>query len=382
MKHCLILHFWADIDTNPTLMGLIRQLIRAGFKIDLICETRDFFLPPSLSAEHINIHPVSSWKNCAEQLQHKWSATLHREQYAFIIAVDPQSLYAGRYLLQNNYAPLVYLSFEILFSDELITPEDFNLKKIEIELSRQAALAIIQDKERGGKLAKENSLEGVDFLYLPNAPKEEQYPQPSSFLKDRLNIPPSKKIVLHTGSFDFWTAGEELIAATERFPENYVLVIHSRQIPAEDDLITQMQSVCDPTKVYFSTDPLPFDDYAKLVESCDLGLVLYKISPTIFTQKNLFHIGLSSGKFAYFARHGKPVITSDLPSFQAIFKEFNNGICAPEVSDIGNIIQKNSDHFSKMGENNRRFFKEKLNFSTNIIPIMKRLNNISKESHL
>ena len=379
MRHCLILHFWADIDTNPTLMGLMRQLIHAGFKIDLICETRDFFLPPSLSAEHINIQPVSSWRDCTEQLHTELSATLTKGQYAFILAVDPQSLYAGRYLLQNNSTPLIYLSFEILFHDELLTPEDINLKKVEIELSRRAALVIIQDKERGAKLAQENRLEDKEFLYLPNAPKEKQYPQPSSFLRDKLNIPPAKRIVLHTGSFDFWTAGEELIAATEKFPDKYVLVIHSRQIPGKNDLITQMQPVCNPTKVYFSTDPLPFDDYAKLVESCDLGLVLYKISPTIFTQKNLFHIGLSSGKFAYFARHGKPVITSDFPSFRAIFKEFNNGLCAPEVSDIGHIIQKNSDNFSTMGENNRHFFEEKLNFSKNITPIMQRLNSISQE---
>jgi glycosyltransferase involved in cell wall biosynthesis len=379
MKHCLIFHFWADIDTNPTLMGLMRSLIGQGFDIDIICETRDFFLPPSLPHEHVTMHPVSSWRNCAQQLQEQWYLKLQQKKYSFIIAVDPQALYAGRYLLRNIVVPLIYLSFEILFWDELEKIDDFKLKENEIELLRQASLIIIQDKERAGKLATENKLEDIDFLYLPNAPRDEKRLESSSFLRDKFNISSSKKIILHTGSFDFWTAGEELIAATEKFPDDYILIIHSRQIPGKEDFITQMQSSCDPTKVIFSTDPLPFDDYAKLVESCDIGLVLYKISPTIFTQKNLYHIGLSSGKFSYFARHGKPVITTDFPSFQAILNEYQNGLCVRQVSDIGDILQANRAGFSEMGQNNRRFFKERLDFSMNIIPIIERLYSISNE---
>lgn len=378
MKRCLVLHFWADVDTNPTLMGLMRHLIAAGFDIDLICETRDFFLPPSLPPEHVCTHPVHSWRNCARQLQKNWSQKLQRKEYAFVIAVDPQGLYAARYLLEDLTVPLVYLSFEILFHDELEKDEEFYLKTVEIEVSRRAAFIIIQDEERGKLLASENGLSDHHLLYLPNAPSDTKSSGDGSYLRDRFNIPPSRKIVLHTGSFDFWTAGEELIAAAAAFPDEFILVVHSRQIPDRNDLVSRMQDIADPEKVCFSTAPLAFDDYAKLVDSCDIGLVLYKMSPTIFTQKNLFHIGLSSGKFAYFARHGKPVITSDLPSYRAIFKHSYNGVHTSKVSALGEILREYAPQFSKMGRNNRLFFCEQLDFSKNIVPIMERIKAISQ----
>ena len=377
MKRCLVLHFWADVDTNPTLMGLMRHLIATGFDIDLICETRDFFLPPSLPREHVSMHRVHSWRNCARQLQKDWSQKLRGAKYSFVIAVDPQGLYAARYLLENLSLPLIYLSFEILFHDELEKDEELYLKTVEIELSRRAAFIIIQDEERGKLLASENGLSDALFLYLPNAPSDAEYSGDGSYLRDRFNIPSSKKIVLHTGSFDFWTAGEELIAAAAAFPDEFVLVVHSRQIPGKNDLVSRMQGIADPATVCFSTAPLAFDDYTKLVDSCDVGLVLYKMSPTIFTQKNLFHIGLSSGKFAYFARHGKPVITSDLPSYRAIFNRSYNGVYTPKVSALGEILREYAKEFPQMGRNNRLFFCEELDFSKNIVPIMERIGCLS-----
>jgi len=378
MKRCLILHFWADLDTNPTLMGLMRHLIAAGFDIDLICETRDFFLPPSLPRERVSMHRVHSWRNCARLLQKDWSLKLGGGRYSFVIAVDPQGLYAGRYLIEDLSVPLVYLSFEILFQDELEKDEELYLKTVEVEVSRRAALIIVQDEERGKLLASENGLSDHHFLYLPNAPSDAEYSGDGSYLRDRFNISPSKKIVLHTGSFDFWTAGEELIAAAAAFPDEFILVVHSRQIPDKNDLVSRMQDIADLEKVCFSTVPLAFDDYAKLVDSCDIGLVLYRMSPTIFTQKNLFHIGLSSGKFAYFARHGKPVITSDLPSYRAVFNRSYSGVCIPKVSALGEILRKHAPQFAKMGRNNRLFFCEQLDFSKNVVPIMERFKAISQ----
>lgn len=378
MKRCLILHFWADVDTNPTLMGLMRHLIAAGFDIDLICETRDFFLPPSLPPGNITIHPVHSWRNCAQQLQGIWPQKLGGGEYSFLIAVDPQGLYAAHYLFNDLPVPLIYLSFEILFQDELEKKEDHDLKNIEREMSRRAALIIIQDEERGRLLAAENGLAGHHFSYLPNAPADVGSSENASYLRDNFNLPVSKKIVLHTGSFDFWTAGEELIAAAAGIPDEFVLVIHSRQIPGKNDLISRMQDIADPAKVCFSTAPLAFDEYAKLVDSCDIGLVLYKISPTIFTQKNLFHIGLSSGKFAYFARHGKPVITSDLPSYRAIFNQSHNGVCAQKVSALGEILREHSSQFTQMGRNNRLFFCDQLDFSKKIVPVMEKINALNQ----
>ena len=373
MKRGLLFHFWADIDTNPTLMGLIRSLIQGGFELDLCHETRDFFLPPSLPSRGITCFSVPTWKNCQKEVTEFIDRQREGEPYSYVIAVDPQGLFVALPHVQHLQVPLIYLSFELTFLDELRDEDDVRLKKIEIEASQLAELVIIQDEKRGQLLAQENSLALEKFVYLPNAPTDFPACQHCDYLRKELGIPAEKRIVLHAGSFDFWTFGEELFNAAHQWDDSYILVIHIRQFPRKDDLVTRLMSHCDPNKVRFSTQPIPYDRYGEVVASCDVGLVLYKITPTKFTQKNLYHIGLSSGKFSYFARHGKPVVTNHLPTYREIFNRYHNGLCVRSIESLGQTLTDLDGDLRKMGKNNRHFFEDKLDFTKNMTRVLERI---------
>jgi hypothetical protein len=375
MERCLYFHFWGDIDSSPTQSGLIRSLVGAGIEIDLCHETRDFLLAPRLPAG-VTSFRVSGWRTCRDEVQ-SFAARQHRRYpYSFALAVDIQGLVAALPIVKQHEIPLVYLSCELIFKDELESEEDLFLKTIEIEGTRLADLIIIQDSQRGAMLARENGVEEHIFAYLPNAPSDSQACPNANYLRRSLNISSERKIVLHTGSFDSWTCGEELLEAAHNWDERYILVVHTRHIPQDGDYASRFMNQCDPGKVLFSTTPLPFDQYGELVASCDVGLVLYKNVPTKYTQKNLLHIGLSSGKFSYFARHGKPVLASDLPCFRKIFARYHNGVCVSSPETIGRTLVEVEPEFERLGMNNRDFFLKRLDFSRNANAVIQRIQSL------
>ncbi|MBF0118014.1 MAG: hypothetical protein HQK79_04210 [Desulfobacterales bacterium] len=376
MKKCLYFHFWADIDTSPTQMEIIRSLIQNNFQIDLIHETRDFLLPPDFPKDSVKCFAVSSWKNCAKETIEFIDEQQINAPYSFIIAVDMQGLYVALPHSKRFNIPLIYLSCELTFMDELTNEEDIRLKKIEIQGTRIAQLIIIQDEERGNLLAKENSLPMGKFIYLPNSPKDNEKVYTNNYLRKKLFIPAGKKIVLHAGSFDTWTHGEELLSSALKWDDQFVLVIHTRHIPQSGDFVSENINRYFSDKIFFSTHPLPYDKYGEIISSSDIGLVLYKQSPTKYTQKNLYHIGLSSGKFSYFARHGKPVIASDLPSYQKIFKHYNNGLCIPDIQSINDALLYVEKNLSKMGHNNRQFYENNIDIKPFINKLLQSIRKI------
>lgn len=377
MKRGLLLHFWADIDSNPTMMGLIRGLTAEGLELDVCYETRDFLLAPNFPAGVTPLE-VSSWKSASGKLLEFMKSRAKTKDYSFVIAVDLQGLLVAEAVLAKCDIPLIYLSFELTFEDELETAEDRILKQREREISRQAALIIIQDKERGALLAAENNLAPEKIVLLPNAPAASPGANDSDYLRRQLQISSGRKIVLHAGSFASWTYGEELCKSAHDWDDGFVLVVHTRQFPQQDCFISRMQKQCDPNKVIFSTTPLPFDSYGKLIASCDIGLVLYKTAPTKYTQKNIFHIGLSSGKFAYFARHGKPVFTNDLPSYRKMFQRHANGACLQEINALQNVLPELKNSFQAMGNNNGAFFRDHLDFNRFFPAVVEKIKDLAQ----
>lgn len=372
MTRCLYCHFWADIDSSPTQSGLIRALADEGIEIDLVYETRDFLLPPCLP-ENVRPFRVDNWRDCAEEVMAYVVKEHFDRQYSFILAVDAQGLAVALPIEKQMGIPLVFLSCELTFRDELENSIDHALKDIEIEGTQRSSLIIIQDKERGRLLAEENGLDMGKFVFLPNAPGDKSPTGGENYLRLKFGIPPQKKIVLHAGSFDAWTYGQELVEAAHTWDNGFILVIHTRQIPHQGDFMSKLIDQCDPEKVLFSSQPLPFDEYGKIIESCDIGLVLYKIFPTKYTQKNLFHIGLSSGKLSYFARHAKPLVASDLPGFRRLFSIYNNGICVSSIEAIHDALLTDSSQMMTMGKNNRLFFEEQLDFGKNIAAVLRKI---------
>ena len=376
---CLLLHFWADIDSNPMVMGLIRGLTSHGLSLDLIMESRDFLLPPSLPPG-VRVHVVESWRKSHCEVGRILS---ERGPFDLFVAVDMQALFALDPFLDRIHAPMAYVSLELTFSDEIRRfggPEDARLKLIEGEAGRRARLVIIQDSVRARLLAEENGMDPRRFVFLPNAPADPGIPcRNSDRLRERFGISENRRILLHTGSFDTWTAGEELLAAAAHLPDDWVLIIHSRQRPVAGSYLARKLAEVDHESVVFSTEPLPFDRYPELVASCDAVLVLYKPGENVYLGRNLRHIGLSSGKFSYACCAGKPVVANDVGEYRSIFQEHGCGMIWENPEDprgLGRLLADNVSRLAAMGRAARTFFLDHLDFGRNLPPVLDRMTSL------
>lgn len=373
---CLLLQFWPDMDTNPVLMGLVRGLAARGVSIDLAMESRKHYLPPALPAG-VRVHPVPAWREATPDLDR-----LLDEQGPFdlVLAVDQPGMVALAPLLDRLAAPLVFLCFEIFFEDEVrrwCGPEDLELLRLERQASRRAALVVVQDETRAGLLVTEHGLAPERLACLPVAPGD-LLPgfADSDWLRRRFAIPADRRILLHTGSFDAWTAGEELLAAAEHLPPDWTLVIHSRQRPIPGSFLSQALDAAPSDRVVFSVEPLPFDQYPALVASCDAALVLYKTREHKCLGKNIRHIGLSSGKFSYACCLGKPVVSNDVGDYRRIFAAEGCGAIWEELSDsrgLGRVLEQITPQLPAMGHQSRKFFLDHLNLDCKLPPVLERI---------
>jgi len=377
LRRGLFLHYWPDLDTNPTVMGLVRLLSASGFELDLCYETRASLLPPRFDCPGVTSLRVSNWRNAKQDLPSLLEPRLAEKKYAFVIATDPQGLAAAGHVLELVDCPLVYLSFEILFKDELTDPKDLRLKEKECELSQRAALVIVQDERRGTLLARENGIPPGRFIYLPNAPSGPSRNGKSTFLLQRFAIPREKIIVLHAGSFAEWTHGEELCNQAHEWDDRFVLVVHTRHRPGNDPYLAKIAAACDPRRVKFSTEPLPFDAYGELISGCDIGLVLYKPLPGKFTQKNIMEIGLSSGKFSWFMRHGKPVVASNIPTYQQLCASEKIGVVAEDIRALGASLERLSATLPDYSRRCLSFFDSSLAFERHAPGVIKAIQALN-----
>ena len=371
--HVAIFEPNSDLATNPSILCLIEEMVKMGYNIDLLIPTSDRF--PMLR-EKVSIFPyTATFKNIgdtpictANKIINNFRRLILEAIFAagfikVIIGIDSKGLIkASRYSRRYNI-PLVYLNFEIFFWDELISVRDIEEKKLECDASALADLVIIQDEFRASLLAKENKIPMNKFTYLPVSPGGVQTLPKSNYLRNRFNLSDEHLIVLHSGSFENWTYAEELIENVRYWPKNIVLVVHTRYTPNQKNRFINTLRESNLSNVILSVEPLMNDDYERLVASADIGLVLYKtIGQSKYTQKNIKHIGLASGKFAYFMKHGIPIISLNQPNFSNLLRDYSFGeniSCFSEMVDGIMRLHKNYAFYSSEA---KRIYREKLDF--------------------
>ena len=92
--------------------------------------------------------------------------------------------------------------------------------------------------------------------------------------------------MLHSGGFGDETYARELLESAAAWPADFVLVIHTKYRPGRRDTYLDMAREAALPNVILSTEPLPPEEYERMVASADLGLVLYKTIPgSLFRQK-------------------------------------------------------------------------------------------------
>ena len=329
----------SNLDSVPSLCNTAVLLAEHGYWVDIFTCLDDIHVRPTFTDERISVLPAyaaslngqpSPWRLFRDRVC--WLLRLlvrhQRKPYVCIIGVDPLGLVRARIIARWVKAPLAYYSLELLLSYELVTEYEQQLKVQERALSQEAAFVIIQDEERAALLARDNQLSPARIICVPNAPLGSASRHRSNYLREKFDISLDTKIILHTGSVGAWACTHQLMRSTHDWPDDWVLVCHTRYraIGLDRDYITTLQDLAKPGRVFFSTEPISHHEYPQLVQSADVGVAFYCIQPgSTWTQDNILHIGLSSGKLAYYLCAGLPVLVNDVPSLRRLVSTYHCG---------------------------------------------------------
>ena len=378
------------LPSNPTLVNIIQRLNDTGVEVDAFWKGypkkvldfplfRTFPFPTRVRLNAGSFRKtLGSWKWAFLRFTLEGYGLNLKRRYDIIFGIDAEGLLSASLCSSLMNAPLVYLSFEIFFMDEIEKKVDQILKRDEIKKSKDAAFIITQDNVRAEAIAQENDLSIDKFINMPVAPVSTKLAIKSTYLREKYKIPRDKTIVLHSGSFEGWTCADDLIVSLDSWPHEFVLIIHTRlQTAAQTPLLKKLKNL-NYCNVILSTNPLSPNEYADMVSSADIGLVLYKqVSDNIFAQKNLNLIGLASGKFSYYTRAGLPVIVSDQSVYRYLQKHYRFGEILKSFDDMPdalNSIKKNYGCYSSAA---KKLFDEKLDFNLYWPALMDRITHVT-----
>ena len=407
-----IFYPWGNLDTVPSLRNAAIMLADRGYKVEFYTLTDSIFPQPGFDNPAISVCSNQpevfrergvvppAWAKfipgrfCRYAASHFYRPMARRLSiepdfrrrhasipYIAIIGVDPEGLADAAPFADLLRVPLIYWSLELLFSDEITTKNQQTLKSREIVYSRGAAFTIIQDEWRAQALIEENGLDPARVLLVPNAPMGKSIRCPDDFLRERFNIPPERKVVLNAGTIRWWAMSEEIVSSANDWPEEYVLVMHSRQrsYGYGSEYVDSVAGKANPERVIISFDAVSSDQYRNLVNSADIGLAFYNPyvpwSPSM-PNKNLELMGLSSGKLSSYLHSGLPVVINEAIGPRELVKTYDCGVCVSQASEIEEALKTIFERYDWYAENACRCFNERLEFGHYFEAVIKKIDGL------
>lgn len=383
-----IVYPYGNLDSVPSLRSAAVLLAQHGYWVDIYTQLDDAHLPPAFDHERISVLPaferlatMGFGRLMPGPIYRPFQALRrHRAvRYLCIIGVDPAGLVCAKSLARWVRAPLAYYSLELLLSYEVNTDRDQELKAQEIALSREAAFVIIQDDERAELLARDNGLATDRIITVPNAPLGTARREPSDFLRKRFNLSEDTTIVLHAGSIADWACTHQLIESTHDWPDDWVLIFHTRQRVTQDSplLATILPHLVGTQRVLLSTDPVPHDEYPSLVQSAGIGIAFYCTKEgSTYTQDNIRYIGLSSGKLAYYLQYGLPVVVSEISSLRRLTATYGCGEVAKDPSLTRASIERILSNYDRYSQGAIACFNREFDFVSRFKRVLKVLDRL------
>ncbi|MEW5801270.1 MAG: glycosyltransferase [bacterium] len=372
-KRIAIVYPWGNLDTVPSLCNAAELLANTGYEVEIFTYLNPRFIGPSFSHKSIMIvTPRPRWERQGihRLIPARWSYPLQiwqrhlRCRYRCFIGVDPEGLVQAGWLSRWITVPLVYYSLELLLSGEIALAEQSQLKRAEKRLSHRAAFIIIQDEERARLMAEDNDVPLDRFVLVPNTPQGPARRQYSGYWHKKLGLPERCRIVLHAGSIENWTGLKEIVDSVKEWPEDWVLVIHSRSYYQHSGFMEELRRQAPEGRVFFSLKPVSRQDYDALIHGADIGIAFYVPSEgSVYTQQNIRSVGLSSGKIAYYLRAGLPVIANDQTSIGTFINQEKCGLVIQSPDEIGEAIVTIVHDYDSYSKRSLQAFDRHLDFT-------------------
>lgn len=252
-------------------------------------------------------------------------ARIKPQELTHIIAIDPEGAMVAMRLLESIKRMDIrcsYISYEILFSDEIIFAKEQKLKEYDLAYLRLCKEVLIQDEVRGEMFRKEKGLD-LKLHYAPVSPH--LYlgkSQNKDVIKRGLGLPLDKKILIYSGSLAPYAKPDWWIKIAEVLPQDFIFLFtcfDGKQF--QDPNLARIGKVLSGKgNAFFVRKELPIDYYMQVLQACDVGIALFRPVYTHWMNgRNIRQMGLSSGKFCNYVSSGLPVICdSDQDQFRKL----------------------------------------------------------------
>lgn len=386
----LIIDPYADIDSNLTMAFLLESLGTRNVEVDVLHRKVEGFLPPEPFGGTIHLKPLPNFffgsvVSSGERSYLKSLVStplqllspirafdqttgfypvvfrlIQARRYSTIVGVDPLGIAVADRLNRWAKRPLVYISFEILCAEEVVSEDEAVLMRLERSACRGSSLVLIQDEERLELFCRETSFPRDKIVMVPVAPPPQNVVK-SDYLRATLGIPWEKRIVLFCGNLWSWSSRDQLAEMVSYWPHNYCLVIH---LPSTVDkrMAQYLKRLTETGKIYWSSTPLPRKEMASMIASADFGLAPYITVPDGWMGgENQYHIGFGSSKVSCYAACGLPVLARRLPVFDREFTKYQCGKVYDRIAETGKMLEEMDRNYSHYSEEARRFYRERLN---------------------
>ena len=404
-----IVYPYANLDSVPSLVSTAVLLAKHGYLVDILTHFDSMmFVRPSFENGRVavlrdGVSPPGQWPVRAGLVLGRVAVSArlvlgrlmgslyrltvpgrlmarHRKApYACLIGVDPAGLVRAHSLRRWLKVPLAYYSLELLLSHEMRRARDRRLKARELALSQEAAFVIIQDDERAALLMRDNHVHPERIITVPNAPLGPAGVRRTDYLRRKFNLDPDIKIILQSGSMDEWAGTHHLIQSVHDWPHDWVLVCHTRSRSGMlfYDRTVGFEHLIKTGRVLLSTEPIPRREYPDLVASADVGIAFYCTQPgNIYAQDNIYHIGLSSGKLAYYLQSGLPVIVNDIPSLRRLVTTYRCGELVDVPAVTAHAIRRILADYDAYSRQAATCFNQEFDFAGRFEKVLARLDHL------
>ena len=377
----LIIYPHGNLTSNPTMVALIRELVQRGIQTDLWSGGDIGKIENEIANESFfRASPLcpSIWDECDKPIlirrvinsirkkgrEYELASAIKAvSHFDLIIGVDPVGIVMAANINQSK-RPLAYISFELLFEREAVSPYEVELKRRETAAITECSLALLQDTKRCELFCEENTFESSSVVLVPVAPLDAN-PIKTDYLRELLNIHQDRRIVLYQGSLYDWSCRHEFEELVSYWDDRYCLVIHSRDAP-DKRMKRFLSSLSASGRIHCTHHPVSADDLPTLTASADVGLACYRTSPDHWiTGDNLKYLGFSSGKIAYYAMCGLPILSRKLENTSEVLNQEGLGASYNRLSESGFALDHIFENLETMSRNARNFYR------THLSPCMK-----------
>ena len=310
---------YKTVQSNPGLLSLLQVLEKE--RISYVMTVAGSFPDDGFKYTEIPEKLMSLDANSLERIK----SHLNIIELTHIIAIDPEGAMVAmrlREVIHRKDIHYSYISYEILYSDEIIFPHEQKLKEYDLAYLRLCKEVLVQDEVRGKMFCKEV---GIDFtlFYAPVSPH--QYlgrGRNRNAIKRELGLPLDKNILIYSGSLAPYAKPDWWIKIAEILPNNFIFLFtcfDGRQF-LDPNLARIGRILSGKGNAFFIKNELPTSYYMQVLQACDVGIALFRPVYTHWMNgRNIREMGLSSGKFCNYVSCGLPVICdSDQEEFRKL----------------------------------------------------------------